>query len=154
MNNPPQSAPLFLVKSEKWKVERTEKIGKSKVRTFEDLIAWQKARLLTKAIYDVTRGSEFSKDFALCSQIRRAAVSIMANTAEGFERPTTREFLRFLVIAKSSCAEVRSHLIIANDIHYLTESEYRALQAKAIELSRVLSGLLISISQKIGSDKT
>ena len=119
------------------------------VNRFEDLIAWQKGRELAKGIYGATKTGEFAKDFALCGQIRRAAVSIMANIAEGFERPTTKEFLRFLFIAKSSCAEVRSHLRIARDINYLPEEQYNDLKLKAMEVSRILGGLCSSISNKL-----
>jgi four helix bundle protein len=117
------------------------------VKHFEDLIAWQKARELANSVYSVTREPMFAKDFALSSQIRRAAISVMSNTAEGFERSTTKEFLRFLHIAKASCAEVRSHLTIARDIGYLKEPEYRRIKMKAVEVSRILAGLCASISR-------
>ena len=70
-------------------------------QSFEEIISWQKARLLTSAIYTVTRVGDFSRDFGLRDQIRKASVSIMANIAEGFERGTNREFHRFLCIAKA-----------------------------------------------------
>ncbi|MCG2749311.1 MAG: four helix bundle protein [Desulfobulbaceae bacterium] len=81
-----------------------------KVERFEDLIAWQKARQLTKEIYKETKGEPFSRDFGLCDQIRSASVSIMSNIAEGFERAGRAEFHQFLVIVKGSAAEVRSQL--------------------------------------------
>ena len=80
----------------------------AKVERFEDLIAWQKARGLTRAIYEVTRNGDFAKDYGLSGQIQRAAVSIMSNIAEGFERGGRGEFHQFLSTAKASCAEVRS----------------------------------------------
>jgi four helix bundle protein len=89
------------------------------VTRFEDLIAWQKARGLTSAIYQATRKDSFAKDFGLSGQIQRAAVSIMSNIAEGFERENPGEFHQFLVIARASCAEVRSQLYVALDIGYL-----------------------------------
>jgi four helix bundle protein len=76
----------------------------NKVERFEDLIAWQKSRILTQAIYQITRQSDFSRDFGLAGQMQRAAVSIMSNIAEGFERSKAGEFHQFLSIAKSSCA--------------------------------------------------
>ncbi len=88
----------------------------SGIHRFEDLIAWQKARVLTKAIYDVTSDGVFAKDFGLRDQIRRASVSIMSNIAEGFERRRTPEFKHFLNIAKASSAEVRSQLYVALDV--------------------------------------
>lgn len=72
---------------------------------FEDLIAWQKAREMTKVVYRVTTSGPFAKDFGLRDQVRRAAVSVMSNLAEGFERGGRSEFHQFLSIAKSSCAE-------------------------------------------------
>ena len=76
---------------------------KEKIERFEDLIAWQKARELTKQIYDITRTNPFSKDFGLKDQIRRASIAVMSNIAEGFDRGGRAEFHRFLVIAKGSC---------------------------------------------------
>jgi four helix bundle protein len=90
-----------------------------KIERFEDLIAWQKARELTKQIYTVTGKKPFSADFGLREQIQRAAVSIMSNLAEGFERGSSSEFHQFIVIAKASCAEVRSQLYTALDIGYI-----------------------------------
>jgi len=80
------------------------------MNSFEDLIAWQKARRLTKAVYDVTRRGEFAKDHGLSGQIQRAAVSVMSNIAEGFERNRRAEFHQFLSVAKASSAEVRNTL--------------------------------------------
>ena len=85
----------------------------AKTEKFEDLIAWQKARELTRNIYQVTTQGNFSRDFWLRDQIRRASVSIMSNIAEGFERAGRSEFHQFLVIAKGSCAELRSQLYVS-----------------------------------------
>jgi four helix bundle protein len=79
-----------------------------KVQRFEDLIAWQKARVLTKAIYVITKQGKFARDFGLSNQIQRAVVSTMSNIAEGFERTSTAELQQYLNVAKASCAEVRS----------------------------------------------
>jgi four helix bundle protein len=88
---------------------------KNGIRKFEDLIAWQKARSLTKAIYQICRVGTFAKDTGLRSLIQRSAVSIMSNLAEGFERSRSGEFHQFLSTAKSSCAELRSQLYVAAD---------------------------------------
>ena len=116
-----------------------------KLEQFEDLIAWQKARSLTREIYRVTREGRFSKDFGLASQIQRAGASIMANIAEGFERNRLAEFHQFLSIAKGSCGEVRSHLYVALDAGYLTERRFSELLAQAEEVGRVVGGLRASI---------
>ena len=103
------------------------------VDKFEDLVAWQKARTLTKSIYMATCKEIFAKDFGLSGQIQRASVSIMSNIAEGFERSNPAEFHHFLVIAKASCAEVRSQLYVALDIGYLPQSEFDVLFKQAQE---------------------
>jgi len=84
-----------------------------KIEKFEDLIAWQKARKLTRQIYKATNEGNFARDYGLKDQIRRAAVSSMSNMAEGFERGGLVEFQRFLAIAKGSCAELRTQLYVA-----------------------------------------
>ena len=93
------------------------------VRNFEDLEIWKDARALTREIYQLTRDSKFSKDFALRDQIRRAAVSIMSNIAEGFERGGNQEFIQFLYVAKASCGEVRSQLYVALDQSYVAPKD-------------------------------
>jgi four helix bundle protein len=119
------------------------------VKRFEDLMAWQKARELTKAIYLATKQDDFARDYGLASQIQRAAVSIMSNIAEGFERGSNSELHRFLFIAKASCAEVRSQLYIALDIRYISADEFQNLQAKAQEVARLVGGLRASIERKL-----
>ena len=118
-----------------------------KVQRFEDLIAWQKARILTKGIYDATRQSAFARDFGLSGQIQRAAVSIMSNIAEGFERNSPHEYSRFLSIAKGSCAEVRSQLYVALDARYLEQTQFIQLQRQAEEVGRIVSGLRASVDK-------
>jgi len=120
----------------------------TRVQRFEDLIAWQKARDLTKQIYILTRREPFCRDFGLCSQMQRAAVSIMANLAEGFERGSSAEFHQFIVIAKSSCAELRSHLYVASDIGYISNDVFEQMSEQATEISRILGGLKSSILKR------
>ena len=108
------------------------------IRQFEDILSWQKARDLTREIYTATRKDEFSKDFALKDQIRRAAISITSNIAEGFERDGSREFVQFLSHAKGSCGEVRSQLYLALDAGYLKEDEWKTLHQSCLEISRLL----------------
>jgi four helix bundle protein len=119
-----------------------------KIERFEDLIAWQKARLLTKEIYEVTRNGRFAQDYGLSRQIQRAAVSIMSNVAEGFERGNRGEFHQFLSIAKASCAEVRSQLYIAFDIDYLEAGQFEKLLAQAEEVGRIIGGLRIAVDKQ------
>jgi len=123
----------------------------SGVQRFEDLVAWQKARVLTRAIYESTRQAEFAKDFGLTGQIQRAAASIMSNIAEGYERRSPRDFQKFLIIAKASCAELRFQLFVALDVGYINQQQCDALMAQTIEVSRILSGLHQSIDKDHGS---
>ena len=121
----------------------------NQIKNFEDLIAWKKARVFTKKIYTITGQGTFSRDFGLVSQIRRASVSIMSNIAEGFERSGLREFHKFLAIAKSSSAEVRSHLYVALDTNYLSKSNFLDLNAQIQEVTRIIGGLKRSVRKKI-----
>ena len=134
------------VKGERSKVKVA---GSKRIERFEDLVAWQKARVLTKMIYSATKRQDFARDFGLSNQIQRAAVSVMSNIAEGFERSGRAEFNQFLAIAKASCAEVRSQLYVALDIGYLTETEFLSLKAQAEEVSRILSRLKTSVQAQI-----
>jgi four helix bundle protein len=117
------------------------------VSRFEDLIAWQKARQLTSLIYAMTKQAPFSRDFGLSGQIQRAAVSIMSNIAEGFERARRPEFHQFLSIAKASCAEVRSLLYIARDISYINDEQFTKSMTLAEEVARIVGGLRASMKR-------
>ena len=92
------------------------------IKSFEDFEIWKEARHLTREIYTLSKASKFSKDFGLRDQMQRAAVSIMSNIAEGFERGGNQEFVQFLYIAKGSCGEVRSQLYIALDQEYVDQT--------------------------------
>ena len=120
----------------------------NKIKRFEDLVAWQKARILAKEIYDVSRTGEFRHDYGLAGQIQRAAVSIMSNEAEGFERGSLGEFHQFLSTAKASCAELRSHLYVACDIGYLPGAGFATLLDQAEEVGRIVGGLRASIARQ------
>ena len=119
-----------------------------KIESFEDFIAWQKARKLTLEIYRVTSRGRFASDFGLKDQSRRASVSIMSNLAEGFERGGAVEFHRFITIAKGSCAELRAQLYVALDVGYLTEEEFKKLMSQAIEVGQILGGLRASVERR------
>ncbi len=122
------------------------------VQRFEDLIAWQKARQLAADIYRVTGKGAFARDFGLHDQIQRAAVSVMSNIAEGFDRSSRAEFHQFLVIAKGSCAEVRSQLYVAADIGHIGEAEFDQLHAQTEELSKVIGGLRATVQRRRDGD--
>jgi four helix bundle protein len=115
------------------------------VRDFEELAIFQKARELSQKIYPVTNREGFKSDYRFVQQIRAAAGSIMDNIAEGFERTGNKEFLNFLYIAKGSCGEVRSQLIIANDVGYLTPEEYEELYSDSRKLSASIMNFIKEI---------
>ena len=114
----------------------------NKIEKFEDIIAWQKARVLTKSIYSAAKVGPFAKDYGLRDQIQRASVSSMSNIAEGFERGGDKEFLQFLSNSKGSCGEVRSQLYVALDQEYITSVNFAELYGQATEVSRLISGFM------------
>jgi four helix bundle protein len=114
----------------------------AKIERFEDIEAWKAARVLTNKIYSVSGDGIFSRDFGLRDQLRRAAVSVMSNIAEGFERGGDKEFLHFLSLAKASSAEVRSHLHVALDQEYLTPSQFQELTSQAEMVGKMLAGFM------------
>jgi len=115
------------------------------VKDFEELAIFLKARELSKKIYPVTDRESFKSDYRFVQQIRAAAGSIMDNIAEGFERTGNKEFLNFLYIAKGSCGEVRSQLIRANDVGYLTPEEYEDLYTECRKLSAAIMNFIKEI---------
>jgi four helix bundle protein len=120
-----------------------------KIERFEDFRAWQQARDLTAKIYRVTEGGTFARDFGLRDQIRRAAVSMMSNIAEGFERGRPREFHQFLSIAKASCAELRSQLYVALDAKHLSQTIFDELMSQATATGQIIGGLRASVEKRI-----
>jgi len=113
-----------------------------RVKIFEELEIWKDARRLTQAIYRLTTTDKFSKDFGLRDQIRRAAVSIMSNIAEGYERGGNQDFTQFLYVAKGSCGEVRSQLYIALDQGYAEPKQTNDLMESFKRLSSMISNLI------------
>lgn len=112
------------------------------IKRFEDIQAWQEARALVRLVYEVTAGDRFARDYGLKDQIQRAAISIMANIAEGFERETDREFVQFLVYARGSVGELKSHLYVALDLGYLSEERFQELHEKAVQVAKLLTGFI------------
>ena len=109
---------------------------------FRDIKAWQKARELTNDIYSISKKATFYRDIGLREQIRRAAVSIMSNIAEGFERDGKKEFIQFLSIAKGSCGETKSLLIVALDQQYVDIDTHRRLITLADDTGKLIGGLM------------
>jgi len=119
----------------------------ARIEQFEDIEAWKKGRELRKAVYSCSRNGAFGKDFALRDQIRRSAVSITSNIAEGFERGGNREFVQFLAHSKGSCGELRDQLYAALDEQYISADQFESLCKQAVEISRMISGLMRYLKQ-------
>jgi four helix bundle protein len=119
----------------------------SKIQKFEDILAWQKARELTKEIYAHTKAGLFAKDFGSRDQIQRASVSVMGNVAEGFDRGGDKEFIQFLSFSKGSCGEVKSHLYVALDQQYVNPAQFDRLYDSADEIGRLLAGFMTYLNQ-------
>jgi four helix bundle protein len=109
---------------------------------FEDLEVWQESRKLVAEVYEMGKSAAISKDFGLNSQIQRAAVSIMTNIAEGFERLHLKEKLQFYNIARASAGEVRSLLYIVEDNYAECAPSAQLLRPKVIKIGKQLSGLI------------
>jgi four helix bundle protein len=121
----------------------------SKIQRFEDLIAWQKARLLANKVYALTRKAKFARDFGLRNQITEAAGSSMHNIAEGFDSGYDPEFARFLKLARRSASEVQSELYLALDAGHITENELKDTYAVATEVKKLINGMLAYLNKKL-----
>lgn len=106
-----------------------------KIEHFEEILSWQKARELCKMVDTISSKGTFSRDFSLRDLIRRASISIMSNISEGFESQSNNSFIRYLYIAKASCAEVRSQAYIALDQAYIDQTQFDKLKDLTIETS-------------------
>lgn len=114
---------------------------------FENLETWKRARELTAKIYQVTASGEFSRDFGLRDQVRRSAVSIMSNIAEGWDRASQADRLRFLTYAKASSSELRSQLYVALDCGHIATEYFEELKSDSVEIARMISGLQRSLAR-------
>ena len=120
----------------------------AKVQKVEDLIAWQKAEALAEMVYSACRSGELARDFGLRDQMQRAAVSIMSNIAEGFERKTTADFSHFLYIAKGSLGALKSQLFLAARLKLIPPSVFGPTYSLAEEAGKVIVGLIASLSKR------
>jgi len=112
------------------------------ITRFEDIEAWQLGRELKRRVYQCSKTGEFAKDYTLKDQIRRAAISITANIAEGFEREGNREFLQFLSTSKSSCGELKDHLYTALDESYIARQQFDVLYENAAAIGRKIGAFM------------
>jgi len=112
------------------------------VKDFEDLRIWQNARVIATRVHELTPRGAFRNEFILTRQMRKSAVSIISNIAEGFERGRPREFQQFLRIARGSCGELRAQIAISADREYVSRSQHHKLAKQLIELTRQISSLM------------
>jgi four helix bundle protein len=115
---------------------------------FKELKVWQKSKDLAVSVYQLTCSEPFNKDYGLRDQIRRAAVSIPSNIAEGDERETDKEAVRYFYFAKGSSAELLTQAIIAFEIGYIDSTTFNDIEMKCLETSRMLSKLIAAKSNK------
>jgi len=125
----------------------------SPIKRFEEIQAWQEARVLTKQIYQLTTKGAFSKDFGLRDQIQRAAISIMANIAEGFDCDSNVEFGRFLGYARRSAVEVQSLLYAARDLDYINEDSFRECLDQTAKTKGLIGGFIHYLKEASGQRK-
>ena len=116
-------------------------------QTFEDIEAWQRARELVREIYTMTNQGSFAGDFVLRSQIRRAAISVLSNIAEGYERSGTHEFMQYLAVAKGSAGEVRAQLYVAQDQRYISPQGFKRVFSLASRTSQLIGGLILYLRE-------
>jgi len=113
-----------------------------KITNFEQLECWQEARKLNQHIYKLSGGNHFKRDFTLMDQIRRASISIMANIAEGFDRGSNKELIRFLYIAMASASEVKSHLYVALDQGYINKEAFDETYRQATKIGKLINAFI------------
>ena len=114
-----------------------------KIDRFEDIEAWQQARKLVSLVYEaIEKNEKFLKDYRLLRQVQGAAISVMANIAEGFSRKSNKEFVQYLFISKSSAAEVQSHLYVALDQQYISPEQFDNIYHQAEKVSKMDSGFI------------
>lgn len=118
------------------------------IKRFEDIIAWQEARKMVKAIYKLTSEGSLARDFGMRDQIQRASVSVMANIAEGFDCDSQIEFARFLGIARRSAVEVQSLLYAALDIGYINQQVFETEYKQADKTKAIIGGLKSSLKKR------
>ena len=118
-----------------------------KIKDFKELDCWKKSRVLVKTIYDASRNERFARDFGLRDQIRRAAVSVMSNIAEGFGTNSDKDFIRYLSISIRSAYEVESQLYVARDQDYISDAEFKEIDALLGSTMNLMKGLIRYLRQ-------
>lgn len=123
----------------------------STIKSFEELVIWQEARKFTNNIYKLTKNFPKEELYGLTSQMRRAAVSVMSNIAEGFDRRTTKEFISFLIIARASVSEVQNDLYISLDLNYINTENFQINYEYAQKIAKLINGLITYLKSQTES---
>ena len=121
----------------------------NKIRSYKDLIVWQKAVLLVTDIYSTTKQFPTDERYGIVSQLNRAAVSVPANIAEGWGRKSSKNYLQFLRTSRGSLMEIETLLVISKNLNFLNSESYAQLSGKVEEVGKILHGLIKSINEKI-----
>ena len=121
----------------------------NKIRSYQDLIVWQKSVLFVTDIYSTTKHFPQEEKFGITSQLNRAAISIPTNIAEGWGRETSKNYLQFLRTSRGSVMEVQTLLIISKNLNYISQGNFEVLQSKIEEVGKILQGLIKSLNEKI-----
>jgi four helix bundle protein len=124
-------------------------MNNEKIQFFTDLNAWKEGHALVSAVYKITKIFPKEEQYALIDQLRRAAISIVSNIAEGFSRESYREKIQFYAISRGSTTEIQSQLMIARDLGYISESQFEFLMVKTIVVHKLLSSLIKSSRSRI-----
>lgn len=124
-----------------------------KINRFEDIEAWKKAREIVNSIYQITQDGDLAGDLALKNQIKRAAISVMSNIAEGFSRRSNREFVQFLFVAKASAAEVQSQLYTAMDQGFIGQEQFEEIYELLDHCVRQISNFITYLRERIGHER-
>ncbi|MHC4553040.1 MAG: four helix bundle protein [Planctomycetota bacterium] len=119
-----------------------------KIQTFRDLMVWQKSMVLVKQVYAVTKVFPRDEMYGLTNQIRRGAVSIPSNIAEGYGRNSTVDYVRFLRIASGSVYELQTQAEIAVNLNYIKSEDFEQLNATATEIAKMLSSMIGKLSKR------
>lgn len=117
---------------------------KKKIQSFTDLEAWKEAHKLVLVIYKITKTFPKDEIFGLVSQMRRCAVSISSNIAEGFSRQTFKEKIQFYFIARGSVTELQNQLLIARDVEYITNQNFQEIAEQTVKVHKIINGLIKS----------
>ena len=121
----------------------------NRIKSYKDLIVWQKSIDLVSEIYSATKTFPNEEKFGIVNQLNRAVVSIPANIAEGWGRESSKNYLQFLRISRGSLMEVETLILISKNLKYIDEEKFKLISNKIEEVGKILQGLIKSIQQKI-----